>query len=102
MIEVAKSEKDLDLRNRAIRSLGNMRSDKSGTALVEIYGSLSDVDAKKSVISGLQSQANGEALVQLARKETNFELKKRMVEVLSNMTKNQAAKDHMMEILKIK
>lgn len=102
VIEVAKSEKEPDLRNRAIRSLGNMRGEKSGAALVEIYGSLSDVDAKKSVISGLQSQQNGEALVQLARKETNFDLKKRMVEVLSGMTKNQAAKDYMMEILKIK
>ena len=35
VIEVAKTEKDADVRNRAIRSLGNMRSERSGQALVE-------------------------------------------------------------------
>lgn len=100
IIEVAKSEKDVDLRNRAIRSLGNMRAERSGQALVEIYGTLSEVDAKKAVISGLSNQNNAEGLIACVRKETNFELKKDIVGKLSNMTKNKAAQDYLMEIIK--
>lgn len=100
IIEVAKSEKDADLRNRAIRSLGNMRADRSGQALVEIYGNLSEVDAKKAVIQGLANQNNAEGLIACVRKESNFELKKDIVGKLSNMTKNKAAQDYLMEIIK--
>lgn len=100
IIDVARTERDADIRNRAIRSLGNMRSDRSGAALTEIYGSLTDIDAKKAVISSLSNQNNAEALIAIVRKETSFELKKRIVEALSNMPKNKAAQDYLMEIIK--
>lgn len=100
IIEVARSEKDAELRNRAIRSLGNMRSERSGQTLIELYPTLTDVDAKKAVISALMGQNNGEGLVAIVRKETNFELKKRVVENLTNMPKNKAAQDYLMEIIK--
>jgi HEAT repeat protein len=100
VIEVAKTEKDPDVRNRAIRSLGNMRSERSGRDLVEIYGTLSDVDAKKAVIAGLSAQDNADALITIVRKESNFELKKRIVESLSHMPRNKAAQDYLAEIIK--
>jgi HEAT repeat protein len=100
IIDVAKTEKDADLRNRAIRSLGNMRAERSGAALVEIYGTLTDVTDKKAVISGLANQNNAEALISIARKETTWELKKTIVERLTNMPKNKAAQDYLMEIIK--
>ena len=100
IIEVAKTEKDAELRRRAIRSLGNMRAERSGSALSEIYGSLTDVDDKKAVISGLASQNNAEAMIAIYRKESNFEIKKRIVESLGNMPKNEAAKAFLVEILK--
>ncbi len=100
IIEVAKSERDAEIRNRAIRSLGNMRAERSGQALVEIYPTLPDVDAKKSVIQGLANQNNAVGLIALARKETTWELKKSMVEKLTNMPKNKAAQDYLMEIIK--
>ena len=100
VIEVAKSEKDADIRNRAIRSLGNMRSEKSGSALAELYPSLPDADAKKAAISALANQNNAEALIAIARKETDRELKRAIVERLVNMPKNKAAQDYLMEIIK--
>jgi TolA-binding protein len=100
VIEVARTEKDTDLRNRALRSLGNMRAERSGQALVEIYATLPDVDAKRSVIQGLANQNNADAIITLARKETVWDLKKMMVEKLTNMPKNKAAQDYLMEIIK--
>ena len=100
IIEVAKTEKDADIRRRAIRSLGNMRADRSGAALAEIYSSLSDVEDKKAVISGLANQNNADAMIAIYRKESNFEIKKRIVESLGNMPKNESAKAFLLEILK--
>jgi hypothetical protein len=100
VIEVAKTEKDDDVRRRAIRSLGNMRADRSGAALSEIYGSLSNVDDKKAVISGLSNQNNADAMIAIYRKESNFEIKKQIVSSLGNMPKNEAAKAFLLEILK--
>ncbi len=100
IIEVAKGEKELELRNRAIRSLGNMKAERSGQALIDIYGSVTDVDGKKAVISGLANQNNAEGLIACVRKESNFELKKDIVSRLSNMPKNKAAQDYLMEIIK--
>ena len=100
IIEVAKTEKDLDLRNRAIRSLGNMRSTLSGQTLLELYAVTPDVAGKKTVIDVLGMQDNAEALVTLARKESDFQLKRMIVERLVNMPKNKAAQDYLMEIIK--
>lgn len=98
--EVIKSERDAELRRRAIRSLGSMGADKTGAMLAELYSREDDVDNKKSIISGLASQGNGEALVAIARKETNMTLKRDIVSRLSTMSKNKAAMDYMLEIIK--
>lgn len=100
IINVAKTERDAELRSRAIRSLGYMRAERSGQALIDIYGTLTEVADKKAVISGLANQNNAEALIAIARKETTWELKKTIVERLTNMPKNKAAQDYLMEIIK--
>jgi HEAT repeat protein len=100
LMDVVRSEKDADVRRRAIRSLGNMRVDKSGALLAELYGRESDVDNKKAIIQALAGQQNGEALVSIARKESNMTLKRDIVQRLSGMTRNKAAQDYMLEILK--
>lgn len=100
LMDVVRTEKDVDIRRRAIRSLGNMRADKSGAALADLYGREQDVDNKKAIITALASQQNGEALVGLARKETNLTLKRDIVQRLSGMTRNKAAMDYMLEIIK--
>jgi tetratricopeptide (TPR) repeat protein len=98
--EVIKSERDVDMRRRAIRSLGNMRADKSGAMLADLYTREEDVDNKKAIITGLANQDNGETMVAIARKETNMTLKRDIVSRLSSMTRNKAAMDYMLEIIK--
>ncbi len=100
LLDVVRSEKDVEIRRRAIRSLGNMRADKSGAVLSDLYGREQDVDNKKAIITALGSQQNGEALVAIARKETNTTLKRDIVQRLSNMTRNKAAMDYMLEIIR--
>lgn len=68
--------------------------------LLSIYQKEQDVDIKKSIVSSLARQDNGEALVGLARKETNMTLKRDIVTKLSTMSKNKAAMDYMLEIIK--
>lgn len=99
VIEVAKSEKDVEIRNRAIRSLGSMKAERSGQALIDIYGTL-DVDGKKSVISGLANQNNAEGLIAVARKESSLDLKMDVVRRLGSMKGNKAAQDYLAEIIK--
>lgn len=99
--QVIRTEKDPDVRLRAVRGLGNMKSDKTGQALVDMYGTETNVAAKKAVISALGLQHNAEALVAIARKETNLDLKRAIVQQLSSMApRSKAAADYLMEIIK--
>jgi HEAT repeat protein len=100
LTDVIRTEKDPEIRRRAIRSLGSMRADKSAAALTDLYSREEDVDNKKAIVSALASQNNGEALVAIARKENNMTMKREIVSRLSNMTKNKAAMDYMLEIIK--
>jgi HEAT repeat protein len=98
--DVIRTESDVEIRRQAIRSLGRMRADKSGALLADLYSREADLDNKKAIISALSSQTNGEALVAIARKESNMTLKRDIVSRLSNMPKNKAAMDYMLEIIK--
>ncbi len=100
LIALAKSEPDPDLRRTAIRNLGLMGHERTGTTLVEIYGADRDPAVKKAVLEGLFLQNSADALVTLARKETDPDLKRRIVEKLSLMSGSKAAMDYMMELLK--
>jgi TolA-binding protein len=98
---IVKSEKDPEVRRRALRSLGNMKTEKTGQMLVDLYGSEQDVDAKKSIISSLGNQNNAEGLVAVARKESSLPLKTEIVRKLSEMApRNKVAADYLMEIIK--
>ena len=98
LIEVARTEKDPDLRGQAIHLLGVSGSQKTGELLVSIYQSETDVSLRKRAIEGLFVQNNAKALVDLARKETNPEMKKDIVSKLALMHSKEA-QDYMMEIL---
>jgi HEAT repeat protein/TolA-binding protein len=99
--QVARAEKDPALRQRAIRSLGSMKADKSGALLVELYSGDSDKETRKAIISALESQNNAEGLVGIARKETSSDLKLEIVRHLVNMaSRSKVAADYLMEIIK--
>ena len=98
--QVIKTEKDPEVRRAAVRGLGRLQTEKTGTMLVDIYGAEPDVDTRRSVISALSSQNNAEALVAIARKETSLELKRDIVKRLSDMApRSKAAADFLMELI---
>ena len=99
LIELAKGEKDPELRRTAIRYLGTMRRAETSDALVGIYASDANVEVRKAIVSALFTQNNAKALVDIARAEKNSEMKKDIVSKLSNM-KSKEAIDYMLELIK--
>jgi HEAT repeat protein len=99
LLELAKTEKDPELRRTAVRNLGVMDSKQTTDALVEIYTTDKDPAIRKAAIQGLFQQSNATALVDLARKEQDPSMKKDIVEKLSVMGGNPAATAYMIEIL---
>ena len=98
LIEVAKTEKDPALRERAIRHLGTMPATDSGEALVAIYSAQTEVELRKKILQSLSTQGNVKALVELARKESNPDLRRAAVQQLSHMRSKEAS-DFLMELL---
>ena len=99
LIELARGERDPELRKTAIRNLGLMRSAGAAETLVAIYGSDTSPDVRKAVVNALFLQNNAKALVDLARAEKNPDMKKEIVSKLSIM-KSKEATDYLMELLK--
>ena len=100
LIELAKTEKDPELRKTAIRNLGMMKRAGTTEALTGIYASDASLDVKKAVVNALFIQSNATALVTLARDEKNPEMKKDIVSKLSIM-KSKEATDYLMELLEV-
>jgi tetratricopeptide (TPR) repeat protein len=98
---IIKTEKDPEVRRRAIRSLGGRKADKTGQMLVDMYAGEVDVENRRTIISALSNQNNAEGLVAIARKETTLTLKRDIVARLSEMApKNKVAADYLMEIIR--
>jgi HEAT repeat protein len=102
LMQIAKSDKDPEVRRQALRSLGNQKVEKTGTTLVDMYGTETDKDNKMAIISALGNQNNDTALVALARKETkDLELKREIVRRLAEMSKtSKVAADYLLEVIK--
>jgi hypothetical protein len=75
-----------------------MGSNKTGDALVQIYGTDRDPEIRKTVINSLFLQNNATALVALARKEDDINMKKEIVQKLALMN-SKAATDYMIELI---
>ena len=99
LLELAKTEPDPELRRTAVRNLGLMGADKTGSALNSIYSTDKDPAVRKAVIEALFIQGNAEALVAMARKESDPDMKRNIVEKLSLMD-SKVAQDYMLELLK--
>jgi tetratricopeptide (TPR) repeat protein len=99
LIELAKGEKDAELRKTAIHNLGLMKRPGTSEALTSIYASDATPDVRRAVVNALFLQNNAAALVSLARAEKNPEMKKEIVSKLSIM-KSKEATDYLLELLK--
>jgi HEAT repeat protein len=101
LAQIAKTDKDAAVRQRAVRTLGSQKTETTGQMLVDMYGSTEDKDTRMAVISALSSQGNAEGLVSIARKESSLDLKTQIVRRLSDMApKSKVAADYLMEIIK--
>jgi len=100
LIDLAKTERDPQLRTTAIRNLGLMSASQTGDALTSIYRSDTNADVRKAVINALFVQNNGHAMVELARAEKDPQMKKDLVSKMSNMGKSKEITDYLMELLK--
>jgi len=99
--QIAKTDKDPAVRQRAIRSLGSQKIEKTGQMLVDAYTPDLDRASKTAVINGLSGQNNAEGLVAIARKEPNIEMRTAIVSKLVSLApKSKAAADYLEEIIK--
>ena len=100
MIEIAKTEKDPELRRIAVRNLGVMgaegRRRRAGRDL-RAPRRMSPFAAPSSTRSSRRATPRRSSA--LARKEPDFTMKKEMVQRLSTMD-NKVARDYMLELLK--
>lgn len=98
LVEVARGDKDPELRGEAIQKCGLLGRERTGSFLVTMYKTEKDKDLRERVLHALFIQNNASALVEIARAETNRELKAEAVSKLSHM-KSKEATDYLMEIL---
>jgi HEAT repeat protein len=97
--EIARTERNPDLRATAIRNLGLTGGTRSAQMLVTIYETDTNGEVRHAVINGLFLQGNAKALVDLARREKDPDLKKQIISKLSIMGSKDAA-DYLMELLR--
>lgn len=98
LAEIVQTEKDPNVLDKAINTLGLVGGDESLAALTKVYNSQADLSVKKKVINALFLHGAGKEMVALAKKETNPELKKSLIQKMSLMSSPEIS-DYMMEIL---
>lgn len=100
LMDLAKSERDAQLRRTAIRNLGLMPASQTGETLKTIYQSDTASAVREEVVNALFLQNNGHVLVELARAEKDPQMKKAIVSKMSVMSKSKEVSDYLMELLK--
>jgi HEAT repeat protein len=96
--EIVNTEKDPNVLDKAINTLGLVGGSESLSTLVNLYSSRSEIQTKKKVINALFLHGAGKDMVALARKETNPELKRELIQKMSLMNSPEIT-EYMMEIL---
>jgi HEAT repeat protein len=101
LVEVARTDKEPKVRQRAIEAIASQESGSPTSALVSLYSSEQDERVKSTIIDHLSGRRGDcKPLVDVAKSEKDIKMKMRLVERLSNMTRScQAASDYLTEIL---
>lgn len=97
LLQIAKTEKNAELRAEAIRLLGGKAA--AGDSLVALWPNEQDQQVKYAILDNLTAERNAKGLVDLARKERDAQMKKEIVRRLSGMQSKEAT-DYLMELLK--
>jgi HEAT repeat protein len=90
LLEVARTEKDMEVRLDAIRALGPFAGPAHAGAIVEIYKAGADPKVKEAALQALFVQGNAKALIEIAQTEKDPELRKQAVAHLSVMGSKEA------------
>jgi HEAT repeat protein len=96
LAQVAKEEKNPELRRAAVRNMGLMGAREP--ELQEIYAKETDRGVKEEVINAYFIGGNAQGLVAIARSEKDPGLKKEAVQKLSLMGSKEA-NEYLMELL---
>jgi len=101
LAEVARTDKDPKVRQRAIETISTQESGSPNDTLVALYNSEQDEKVKRTIIDHLSNRRGDcKALVEVAKAEKDIHMKLRIVEQLSNLAKScPAATDYLMELL---
>jgi HEAT repeat protein len=99
LTELARTEKDPQLRVTAIKSLGLIRDNAASDTLLSIYKSDTHPEVKSAVLNALFLQQNGKALVDIARTEKDVQLKEKVVQKMS-LLHSKDVTDYFMQVLK--
>jgi len=101
LTEVARTDKEPKVRQKAIQMIATQESGTPSAALVSLYGTEQDEKVKQTIINNLAESRDCKPLVDLAKSEkSNMQLKLRMVQRLSEKTKScPAAAEYLMELL---
>jgi TolA-binding protein len=101
LAQVARTDADETVRQRAVLALGQEPADRTGALLTDLYGARPDTGWRRIVIVALAEQDNANALITLARQESDLTIKRDLVRRLSSMAgKNEAAANYLMEVIK--
>jgi hypothetical protein len=90
LVEVARSDKDPEMRLAALRLLGPFGGPSKGPTIVEIYKAESDPRVKEAALSALFVSNSVTALIDIAKSEKDPQLKKKAVSHLANMHSKEA------------
>jgi hypothetical protein len=101
LVEVARTDKDPKVRQKAIEVIATQDSGNGQATLVSLYSSEQDEKVKGTIIDHLSGRRGDcKPLVDVAKSEKDLKMKMRLVERLSSMTRScQAASDYLTELL---
>jgi hypothetical protein len=88
LISIAKSEQNEELRNKAVRYLGNVRGDEGADVLIQIYDGLQDQKMKQYVIRSLAQNRGRKAvdkLIHIAKNDSDPVVRQFAVRSLYNV-----------------
>jgi HEAT repeat protein len=98
LMEVSRTEKNEELRLKAIQSLGMVDDPRAEKFLQELYESDDSVEVKGTILEAMMWHGNVDQLIRIARTESNRELRVRAVEALSMMDSPKAT-EFLLELL---
>jgi HEAT repeat protein len=82
LMAIARNDANADLQARAIQNLGLFGGGESHQALVEIYATSKNLQARKAVLNALMLSGDRAALADVARKEASAELRREAINQL--------------------